>query len=62
MITLHKFVAIAAVPDHLRAGWMATQALRGTCHEQYSVHMVWLCACRPPDQASPRAAGTGIAP
>jgi hypothetical protein len=45
---LHKFVRIEAVPDHLRVGWMATQALRGTYHGQYSVHMIWLCACRPP--------------
>jgi hypothetical protein len=45
--TLHKFVAIAAVPDHLRLGWMAAQALRGTYHGQYSVHMVWLCECKP---------------
>jgi hypothetical protein len=64
-VTLHKFVPIAAVPGHLSAGWMATQAPRGTCHEQYSVHMVRLCACGPPGgsldpskahQGGPRAA------
>jgi len=26
---------------------MATQALRGTYNGQYSVHMVWLCECKP---------------
>jgi hypothetical protein len=42
---LHRFVRLAVAEDYLRLGWMATQALRGTYHGQYSVHMVWLCDC-----------------
>ena len=41
----HKFARLHAVEDHLRLGWAVTQALRGTYHGQFAVHMVWLCAC-----------------
>jgi hypothetical protein len=43
----HKFVRHHAVEDYLRLGWLATDALCGTYHGQFSMHMVWLCACTP---------------
>jgi hypothetical protein len=44
---IHKFVRHHAVENHLRLGWLATAALCGTYHEQFSMHMVWLCVCTP---------------
>ena len=44
---LHRFVRLAVAEDYLRLGWMPTQALHSAYHGQYSVHMVWLCECKP---------------
>ena len=33
---------------YLRLGWLPTDVLAGTIHEQYSVMMAWLCECKAP--------------
>jgi hypothetical protein len=53
-MTLHRWVLIERVPDYLLIGWLALPTLEGTHHGRWSVHCIWLCACR---AAEPRSIG-----
>lgn len=41
------FVPWHGVPEYLRLGWVPTDALAGTHHEEWSVALAWLCECPP---------------
>ena len=47
MITFHRWVIFSRAADYLRLGWLAMPTLRGTHHGDWSVHMAWLCECKP---------------
>ena len=44
-MTWHRYVQFARVTDYLNLGWMVTDALRGTHHDLYAAHLIWLCGC-----------------
>ena len=46
--SLHRFVPLADAMDYVLLGWMPRPSLQGTHHGDYSVHIAWLCECRPP--------------
>jgi hypothetical protein len=46
-MNLHRWVRHHAAEDYLRLGWLPLDTLAGTPHGHWSVHVAWLCACRP---------------
>lgn len=44
---MFRYVPLGRVDAFLRAGWLPTDALRGTHHGAHAVLMQWLCACAP---------------
>jgi hypothetical protein len=45
--TYHRYAPIHQAEDYLRLGWAPRPSLRGTHHEEWAVHMVWMCDCPP---------------
>lgn len=42
------YARLWTVEDHLRLGWVSTNALEGTHHGYWSVAMEWICpTCKP---------------
>ena len=44
-ITIHRFVPVARAMDYVRLGWLPLPTFAGTHHENYKVHLTWLCSC-----------------
>ena len=42
---LHRYVPVRKAMDFVRLGWMPMPTLKGTVHQEYSVHMIWRCCC-----------------
>lgn len=45
MIRTFHYVRLHELPDWLRLGWIARQALNGIHHGEYSALCEWLCDC-----------------
>lgn len=47
LYSTHRWVRHHEAMAYCALGWLPLPGLRDTYHGQYSVHMVWLCECRP---------------
>lgn len=45
MTRLYRYIRLPQMGAAMRAGWLATSALKGCHHGEYSVLCEWLCAC-----------------
>jgi hypothetical protein len=46
-MTLHRWVRHHVAMDYVRLGWLPLSTLDGTSHGAWSIHVVWLCSCKP---------------
>lgn len=46
---IHRYAPVAEAMEWVLLGWLPLPTLKDTIHEVYSVHMVWLCDCKPPE-------------
>jgi hypothetical protein len=54
----HRFVSRGHAMNFVKLGWLPLPSLVGTVHEEYRVHIAWLCCCerrdQPPDPGATR--------